>query len=676
MKTATTIPPGSAAGHAAGQGVPGSNQLHLEASPPAPDAPPQPSRWVRPLRLHLSIVIVLLLVAISVPVMWLTFEQGKRTALAAAEQRMSLLSQHAIDRYRSVFGDGYSVVTMASVLDMLRWQPEIDLDAKIGFLTKAIEGSPYIDGLYVGYPDGGFLHAVGLERNPLWRDAITAPAGSVFAVRTIQRSPSGAESTWRFLDRQRQVIEERATSDVQYDPRRRPWYRAAVKNGPVTVGPYVTATTKSLALTVAVPMVKDNSIVVGVDVILETVSRLLAQEAISPHSRGYVFDGQKKLIVHSEKQMMDQILNSYSTAPKEGFPKTVVDPAQEAIREQLRVIAENQDRTVQFQADGEPYIARISSVGFSDLLRGNTIVIAAPLDDFSGPSTRLLTKNLVVAGFMLIAGILVALLVARLISRALLALTEEARQIGNLDFQERTRAPSWIAEINMLAGALVSAREAIRTFALYVPRELVRRIVTSGQASAGQAVRQDVTVLFTDIRDFTTISEQHSPEDVVGMLSNYFQLMNEIVERHRGVIIQYLGDSIYAMWNAPSADPTHVDDACRCALELKAAIADLNENNRSAGRPELVTRFGVHTGIAVVGSVGAEARRQYTAMGDTVNVASRLEGMNKQFGTTILVSNAVRERSSDIFEYRTLGAAQAKGRSEVIEVFELVGILP
>jgi adenylate cyclase len=150
--------------------------------------------------------------------------------------------------------------------------------------------------------------------------------------------------------------------------------------------------------------------------------------------------------------------------------------------------------------------------------------------------------------------------------------------------------------------------------------------------------------------------------------------MNGIVERHNGVIVQYLGDSIYAMWNAPEPDPDHVDDGCRCTLALKAGIDDLNRANRAAGLPELVTRFGLHVGEAVVGSVGARSRRQYTAMGDTVNVASRLEGINKQFGTSILVSGAVRARADPGFAFRALGKAQAKGRAEQLDIFELVGL--
>jgi adenylate cyclase len=646
----------------------------LAVASPNQNAPAAPTRWVRPLRLHLSIVIVLLLIGISVPLMGLTYEQGRRMALATAEQQMNQLSQHTIDRYRSLFNDGYSTVTVASVLKPLLSPPSVDLQAKTDFLVKTLEGSPYMDGFYVGYPDGGFLHAVAVERNPGWAEALDAPVGTVFAVRTIGRTDIGPVSTWRFLDKAGTVISERSTDKVSYDPRKRPWYRAASSGGePVAVGPYVTATTKSLALTLAAPMAGDRKVVVGVDLLLATISRLLAREAVSENARGYVFDREKKLIVHSDEAIMGQVLEGLLATGKAGPTSTAADPALEPIREELRIITEGHDRTARFDVEGQPYIARISSVGFSDLLRGNTIVIAAPLSDFVGPSQRLLMKNLLITIIVLTAGILVALVVARLISRALLALSEDARQIGNLDFEARPAGFSWIAEINTLSRALASAREAIRTFALYVPRELVRNIVASGQANAGKAVRQEVTALFTDIRDFTTISEQHSPEDVVGMLSTYFDLMNPIVERHNGVIVQYLGDSIYAMWNAPVADPTHVDDACRCALELKAAIDAFNEANRQAGRPELVTRFGVHTGEAVVGSVGAEARRQYTAMGDTVNVASRLEGMNKQYGTTILVSGAVRERSDGSFEFRSLGVAKAKGRNEGIEIFELTG---
>jgi adenylate cyclase len=180
-------------------------------------------------------------------------------------------------------------------------------------------------------------------------------------------------------------------------------------------------------------------------------------------------------------------------------------------------------------------------------------------------------------------------------------------------------------------------------------------------------------VLFTDIRDFTTISEQHSPEDVVDTLSTYFELLNTIAERHGGTVVQYLGDSIFVMWNAPVPDARHAENGCRCALAMKAAVDDLNEANRRNGRPALITRFGLHTGPAVVGSFGAISRQQYTAMGDTINVASRLEGLNKEFNTSILVSAAIYDAVADRFDLRPLGLVQVKGRAEKVDLWELVG---
>jgi adenylate cyclase len=632
------------------------------------------SPWVRPLRLHLSVVIVTLLVCISAPLMWLTYTKGREAAITAGEDLMRQLGLRAIDRYRNVFGDGYSAVATASVLASLLTPPPADIDAKQEFLVKVLQSSPYIDGIYVGYPDGAFVQAVNVERNSRWHDVLRTPTGTVFALRTIQKSGEEALSTWHFLDRNGVSVGERSDGKVAFDPRPRPWYSAAMKaDGQVSVGPYVSATTRSLSLTIAMPTTRGTGVVVGADVLLEAISRLLNREAISQHARGYVFDDRGQLIVHSDPAIMAEILDTLSfTATGRTQTTGAGDPAVEPIKALLASTVNRRGGAVQFKVGSEPYLAQISPVEFSGLLKGNVVVLAAPLDDFVGPSDRLLSKTMWIAGFLVLVGVAAALVVAQLVSNALFSLANEARQIGSLELDRDLVTHSWIAEINVLANALASARDAIHTFALYVPRELVRRIVNSGKLAIGAATRQEVTLLFTDIRDFTTISEQHSPEEVVDMLSVYFQLMNEIVERHDGVIIQYLGDSIFGMWNAPLADPKHVENGCRCALALKAAINDWNAANRAAGRAELVTRFGLHTGAAVVGSVGALSRRQYTAMGDTVNVASRLEGMNKDFGTSILASRAVEDIVGGMFQFRALGLAQAKGRLEQIEVFELV----
>jgi adenylate cyclase len=664
-------------------------------------------RWTRPLRVHLSVIIVLLLVAISVPLMWLTFQEGRQAALDSAGHRMQLLSRGTVDSYESLFRDGHSIVTMGAVLPSLSVEPPAYLDAKREFLVRALQGSPHLDGVYIGYPSGAFFQVMRAASAERWREAVSAPPETVFGMRVVERAPDRpATSTWYFLDGDGHQIGAGPTRETDFDPRRRPWYRAAIRaSEPVSTGPYVSASTQSLTLTLAGTMTGDDATIIGADVLLETISHMLLEHAVSENSVGYIFDDDGKLIVHSDPQVMASLtdgLASRTTARSElavnddpalvgevvsqvlarSSPEPLAiasDPVFLAVQDLLASeLGAPHGDTTEFRVGKMPWLARISSFAPSHLLEGYRIVIAAPLEDFTAESASLLRKTLSLAAVLVLAGIIVALLISRRISRALVALAAEASQIGNLDLEGWTVRRSLISEINMLGRALSSARGAIRTFAVYVPRELVRQIVASGQAAAGAAVKREVTVLFTDIRDFTTISERHSPEEVVEMLTAYFETMNVIVERHNGVIVQYLGDSIYAMWNAPTENADHVDDGCRCTLELKSAIDELNAENARSGKPELVTRFGLHTGVAVVGSVGAKDRRQYTAMGDTVNVASRLEGMNKQFGTSILVSASVKQKAGDLphIAFRALGAATAKGRHEQIEVYQLVEAAP
>jgi adenylate cyclase len=628
--------------------------------------------WARPLRLHLSSLIVCLLLGVSLPLMWLTYEQGTRTAIDAASREMDLLSDRVIDHYNTIFGDGLSAVTLTSAADIFLDEPPAGTEAKTAFLAKALAASIHTDSLYVGYPTGALVQAVDITGNPAWREALSAPEESSYAVRTIEKTAAEKRQTWRYYRADGQLLGERVSDEVSYDPRRRPWYKTASRrDGPVTVGPYTMATTEKLGLTVATAMEGSKSVVVGVDVLLEMISHLLSREAVSPNAVGYVFDAAGRLIVHSDSQVMERILESLSVKARDE-ETDFGDPLLGAVQGLLEA-ATQPEQVLRFDAAGRSYLARVAALRGADPLEGNTVVIVAPLSDFTGPSLKLLYKALAVAAALIGIGIVSALVLSRLISRSLAGLAGSAREIGELELDAADPPHSHITEINTLGRALASARAAIRSFALYVPRELVRKVIVTGQQAAGSAVRQDVTVLFSDIRDFTTVSEQRSPEEVVALLSVYFERLNAVIERHSGVVVQYLGDSIYAMWNAPEPDLDHVSHACRCALALAAEVEALNAENRAAGAPELVTRFGLHTGVAVVGNVGATKRQQYTAMGDTVNVASRLEGMNKEYGTTILVSGAVRERAGPSFRFRPLGMARAKGRAGEIEIFELVG---
>jgi adenylate cyclase len=634
---------------------------------------------VAPLRIHLSVLIMALLIGVSLPLIILAYWRGEEEAVHQAGLRMADLAERAGDHYRSVFGDAAAAVAMEAVSEALATPPPGDLDFKTQFLVQALTGSAHIEGAFAGYANGSFIQAASLNRNERWRKALGAPDSASIALRIIsETAPDERQSQWHFLAADGTEIGRNRPLAARYDPRDKPWYDAARDaQGTITYGPAIMAMSGRLGIAIARRHRHAGDVIVGADILLETVRQFLVAEKVSERAMSYVFDGEGELIVDSEETAEELELREGGKSGE--FRRRAAassDPLIARLAAALSAVGEGGAQTLRFDEGGENYIAHIVPVRFPGLDDRQFIAIVAPLVDFTAHSEELLAHGLAVSAALLAAGLILALVSSGLITRSLRALTAEATHLGDLDFREGPIIQSHIKEINTLAGALGSARDAIRTFALYVPRELVRRIVAAGQFAGRGGLRQEVTVLFTDIKDFTTISEHHAPEDVVTGLSLYFDLMNKWVENSGGNIVQFLGDSIFAMWNAPTSDPEHVRHGCQCALDLSRAVDEFNRARREEGQPEFATRFGLHTGPAVVGSVGAERRLQYTAMGDTVNVASRLEGINKEFGTTILVSGAVEARCRGSFIFRALGRKKAKGRDEEIEIFELVGAAP
>ncbi|ANM07195.1 adenylate cyclase protein (plasmid) [Rhizobium phaseoli] len=632
-------------------------------------------RWSKPLRVHLGVLVVASLLCTSMPIIWMAFWQGSAAAVSAGAQQMREMSLRLIEGYKSTLQGGTEAVALASTLPQLISPPSQDIEPKQDVFLEVLRNVPEATSVYTGYPDGSYLQVINTARKDV-RQALAAPDGTAFAIRTIaERQGANVISTLRFLDSRARPIGERHIDYASFDPRQRPWYQSVVQDGvPVSVGPYVTGTLNVPTLTIAAPMKGDGRVVVGINIHLQTIGRLLNAQGISPHARAYIVDGGGNLVAHSDAQIMSRIIGLWArTSGAFAATANSFDTSLEAVARLRQDPAFASGGLARLDIDGESHLVQIVPVSVSGLFKGSTAAIVVPLEDLVEEAHRLLVRNLLIAGALLIAGVGASVVLSRIVSRSLYRLADEARRIGDLDLGEKAVSHSWITEINTLAGALSASRHAIGQFALYVPREVVRRLISPEGRAVIKAKRQDVTVLFTDIRDFTTISELNSPENVVDTLSAYFELLNIIAERHGGTVVQYLGDSIFVMWNAPVADARHAENGCRCALAMKAAIDGLNEENRGNGRPVLITRFGLHTGPAVVGSFGAISRQQYTAMGDTINVASRLEGLNKEFGTSILVSAAIHNAVGDRFEFRSLGLAQVKGRAEKVGIWELVG---
>ncbi|MGV8080547.1 MAG: CHASE2 domain-containing protein [Syntrophales bacterium] len=185
--------------------------------------------------------------------------------------------------------------------------------------------------------------------------------------------------------------------------------------------------------------------------------------------------------------------------------------------------------------------------------------------------------------------------------------------------------------------------------------------------------KKNLTVLFSDIRGFTTISEKLSPEELVHLLNEYLTSMTDLVFKYDGLLDKYMGDAIMAVWGAPLDQPDHAERACRTALEMLDELKKLQNKWESEGRPRMDIGVGINTGDMVVGNMGSQMRFDYTVMGDSVNLGSRLEGINKEYGTNIVISEFTHEIVKDRFLCRELDSVRVKGKKLPVRIYELLG---
>lgn len=209
-----------------------------------------------------------------------------------------------------------------------------------------------------------------------------------------------------------------------------------------------------------------------------------------------------------------------------------------------------------------------------------------------------------------------------------------------------------------------------RSFAFYLAPEVIDTMVASGKMPALGGEMRNVTMFFSDLSGFSSIAETMTPGELVTLMNEYLSAMTDIIEGHGGYVDKYIGDSIVAMFGAPADDPAHARSAVRAALKCHEKLAELNANNPAFVGHGLSHRIGLNSGEAVVGNIGSRRRFNYTVMSDTVNVASRLEGANKYYGTAIMASAATVAQTGDSFAWRELDAIRVLGRGEAIKVFE------
>jgi adenylate cyclase len=458
----------------------------------------------------------------------------------------------------------------------------------------------------------------------------------------------------------------RHRDDTKYDPRTRPFY-AIAKNAkkPVWTEPYVFFDEGIPGITCASPVrSRDGKLrgVVTVDFDLNVLSDFVRSLHTSEHERVFVYTKSGTILAHPHINVVMK-----SGAGAEGKIVTKDDIDDDVVRAYFA--AKGADT---FDFGGERWFASTSEFPPEDGLPWSVGAVA-PESDFMGAVDRTTKRALLYSLTAMIAAVLFAAWLSGRIARPLAALSTEMVKAGSLELDGADPPASMFHEISMMNRALHAMRSGLKSFSLYVPKDLVRTMLASGEHAELGGKTKVMTIFFSDLAGFTTISERLSPSELVMMLGGYFDEMTRIISDKNGTVDKFIGDAIMAFWNAPLDDEDHAPSAAEAALLCMRKLDEMKRDDPKIA--DLAARIGVATGEVVVGNIGSRERMNYTVMGDTTNLASRLEGANKVYGTRILVGEATYEAAKDRVVMRAVDVLAVKGKKQGVRVFEPIALV-
>ncbi|MGB8352768.1 MAG: adenylate/guanylate cyclase domain-containing protein [Chthoniobacteraceae bacterium] len=303
--------------------------------------------------------------------------------------------------------------------------------------------------------------------------------------------------------------------------------------------------------------------------------------------------------------------------------------------------------------------------------QGWNVGIVVPRDYYLGPLQQI-RRRILWASLALISGIiLVGGFILHSVGRAHFLIVRETSRMNAFEFSPSSNS-SRLGDVQVVLAGLEKAKTAMRAMSKYVPVNLVRKLYHEGAEPMLGGESVELSVLFTDIKEFTPFAERTTPDRLAGVLGRYLQIMATVIQGESGTIDKYIGDAVMAFWNAPETVAGHAVHACRAALECRIALRNLYDSPEWKDSPPFETRFGLHRCVASVGHFGAPDRFNYTAIGDGINFASRLEGLNKHYGTAIIASETIHSLAKEKFVFRLLDRVAVKGKTEGVTIYELI----
>jgi adenylate cyclase len=605
------------------------------------------SKWLVSYRISLVVVVPLLVVITGAAVAGVSYVRSRTNIRGLAASLFAQVAAQTAEDARSHVQQAVPAADLvaASIAASDQTLPPDELARR---LLPVLRANPGFSWVSFSKPDGTFT---GVQRSA--DGTLRVNESRIVDGRTVldERVVANNEA-W---------VPHRQDADTHYDPRARPFYRQAIAaRRRVWTDPYLFAAPSGrvvLGITCAEPVLdRDGALrgVVTVDFDFAALSDFVDTLHASEHARVFVYTSSGVLLAHPDAHVVHPDAQTVELVTRD----SVADPA-------LRAYFHGGEDG--FSLDGARYFA--STLAFEpDPGLHWSVGAVAPESDFMGALERAIRLVLVISLAVVVIAVVVAFTFARHIARPLVHLAGEMEQVGRFELGGDDLPTSRYREIELMNQALARMRKGLASFAVYVPRDLVRAVLASGQRAELGGHTRPMSIFFSDLAGFTSLSERLKPAALVELLASYFDQMSTVISRHHGTIDKFIGDAIMAFWNAPMAEPDHAVLACTCALAFQEKLDEMKRAD--PGLAELSARIGIATGDVVVGNIGSHDRMNYTVMGDTVNLASRLEGLGKEYGARILISEACALAVGDRVITRVVDVVAVKGKHEGVRVYE------
>ncbi len=586
---------------------------------------------------------------------------------------MKDISEEKIEAILYRFKSVETSVSLGS--NLVRNNEDVSIENKnlLHYMISSVKQYPYIDSMFIGLKTGFFLQVRGVTPGSTYKATPTKllPKNASIGVRIIVNEEKRKSETWYYLDAEGRVLEKETLGNNQltFDFKAREWYNKALDTQSLSWSNiYVFSISKLPGIATSYPLQNDEGQyigVIGADIQITSMAEILQKNALTGISM--IMNHKGEVIAHptekeTTKTVGTEVQSIMISELQDQIPSTA-----------YKKFIEYQKNRFTFDFNGEQYIANYSQ--FNDALFKNWVFCSlVPINVFVGKVKETQQRILIISFSILFLSTLLMAVLAHRISKPIQNLVDQANRIRNFDLSEPIEINSSIVEIQKLQIAISRMRKSLEAFAKFIPKTLVRRLIEKGADVRIGGKSKRLTVFFSDIAGFTTISETFPADKLMTHLSEYFDELTGIIINENGTIDKYIGDAIMAFWGAPSADKLHALHACKTALFCQKRLTDLNRKWLFEKIPPLYTRIGLHTGDAIAGNLGSSERMNYTILGDTVNLAARLEGVNKQYGTNIIISQAVLKEVQELAIVRPLDIVSVKGKNEGVAIYELVAL--